>query len=158
MKYFCPDCGKTTQYNFELPRFCSACGINLSTRSREPVVPTTNITSTVVNAPAQESNYSVSTNPVDQSVPEEILSNKNELTLSEDIHQQGRFKNVKASFTVDVEQSRGESFSDLMGGDSESSGPSHQMDLPASNTRPKQTREEVLAEFAREAGPTRKSE
>ena len=32
MKYFCSKCGKTTEYNFELPKFCSCCGQSFASK------------------------------------------------------------------------------------------------------------------------------
>ena len=113
-----------------------------------------NTTSTIVSPPTPAADFSVSTNPVDQSLPEENLNNKNELTLKEEISPRKSFKDVKASFTIDMSAPKGDSFGDIMG----EGGNGAPVQPPLGDRPPAQTKEEVLAEFAREAGLTRKPE
>jgi hypothetical protein len=136
MKYFCSKCGKTTPYNFELPKFCSCCGESFASKP----------TSTKV-----EDNRNKFLNEL------KLKKNTNSLTMREDITEietessyiAGHFKNVKPSFKVDVYKNKGESFESLL------ENPSRPIEIdekPSINTK---TREEILAEFQKEAGSLR---
>lgn len=131
MKYFCSKCGKTTQYSFEMPKFCAFCGQSFA-------------------------NQSASKETIDK-------GNKflNELKLKKNIHpmevEEGfydsesdiNFKKIKPSFKVDVYQSKGESFGSLI------DNPSAPIEVQNQYSPETKTREEILAEFRREAGSLR---
>jgi hypothetical protein len=135
MKYFCSKCGKTTQYNFELPKFCAFCGQSFANKS----VP--NETIEKRNKFLNELKLKKNINPIDI---EEVDTGMLESSLD--------FKKIKPSFKVDVYQPKGESFGSLI------DNPSSPIEIEKQNNREIKTREEILAEFQREAGSLRRNE
>ena len=134
MKYFCSKCGKTTEYNFELPKFCSCCGQAFASK---PVVKQASKTEKFLN---------------------ELKLKKNVNRYDEEVYDEERiptidFKKVKASFKLDVYQSRGESFGSLI------DNPSQKIDFVQDNpNNEKKTKEQILKEFQKEAGLSRNQE
>jgi ribosomal protein L37E len=133
MKYFCSKCGKTTQYNFELPKFCSSCGQSFASKP-EPV--------------EAEDKRNKFLNEL------KLKKNINSLTMREDIAEietqisylAGHFKKVKPSFKVDVYKSKGESFGSLL------ENPSKPIEQNEDYSAQTKSKEEILAEFQKEAG------
>jgi len=134
MKYFCSKCGKTTEYNFELPKFCSCCGQAFASK---PVVKQESKTEKFLN---------------------ELKLKKNVNRYDEDVYDEEEiptidFKKVKASFKLDVYQSKGESFGSLI------NNPSQKIDFVQENpNNEKKTKEQILKEFQKEAGLSRNQE
>jgi len=131
MKYFCSKCGKTTQYNFELPKFCSSCGQSFASKSSP------------IKAENQRDKFL-----------NELKLKKNINSIDEDenvsiVESNINFKKVKPSFKVDVYQSKGESFGSLI------DNPSAPVEVQNQHSPKTKTREEILAEFQREAGSLR---
>jgi hypothetical protein len=96
MKYFCSKCGKTTLYNFDLPKFCSFCGQSFASKS----VP--------VEADDKRNKFL-----------NELKLKKNVNTYEEESYGEDEipnidFKKVKASFKLDLYQPKGESFGSLI--------------------------------------------
>ena len=134
MKYFCSKCGKTTEYNFELPKFCSCCGQAFASK---PVVKQESKTEKFLN---------------------ELKLKKNVNRYDEEVYNEEEvpsidFKKVKASFKLDVYQSKGESFGSLI------DNPSQKIDFVQENPNNVQkTKEQILKEFQKEAGLSRNQE
>ena len=134
MKYFCSKCGKTTEYNFELPKFCSCCGQAFASKS---VVKQESKTEKFLNELKLKKNV----NRYD----EEVYDEEEIPTID--------FKKVKASFKLDVYQSKGESFGSLI------DNPSQKIDFVQENpNNVKKTKEQILKEFQKEAGLSRNQE
>ncbi len=135
MKYFCSKCGKTTQYNLELPKFCAFCGQSFASQTASP--------------------------------QREDKKNRflNELKLKKNINEYPEglpvddkipnidFKKVKASFTLDIHQPKGESFGSLI------DNPSKPVEFVQENIiGKKKTKDQILKEFQKEAGVSRNQE
>lgn len=133
MKYFCSKCGKTTQYSFEMPKFCAFCGQSFANKSISTDADDKR------NKFLNELKLKKNINPVD------IVEEDNEKILESNIN----FKNIKPSFKVDVYQSKGESFGSLL------ENPSEPLQIENNNSTQSKSREEILAEFQREAGSLR---
>ena len=134
MKYFCSKCGKTTEYNFELPKFCSCCGQAFASK---PVVKQESKTEKFLNELKLKKNI----NRYD----EEAYGEEEIPTID--------FKKVKASFKLDIYQSKGESFGSLI------DNPSQKIDFVQDNPKnEKKTKEQILKEFQKEAGLSRNQE
>jgi hypothetical protein len=134
MKYFCSKCGKTTEYNFELPKFCSCCGQAFASK---PVVKQESKTEKFLNELKLKKNV----NRYD----EEAYGEEEIPTID--------FKKVKASFKLDIYQSKGESFGSLI------DNPSQKIDFTQENpNNEKKTKEQILKEFQKEAGLSRNQE
>ena len=134
MKYFCSKCGKTTEYNFELPKFCSCCGQAFASK---PVVKQESKTEKFLNELKLKKNI----NRYD----EEAYGEEEIPTID--------FKKVKASFKLDLYQSKGESFGSLI------DNPSQKIDFVQENpNNEKKTKEQILKEFQKEAGLSRNQE
>lgn len=131
MKYFCSKCGKTTQYNFELPKFCSFCGLSFA------------------------SNIANKQPPKTEKFLNELKLKKNINQETEDLYIDDQipnidFKKVKASFKLDIYKPKGESFGSLI------DNPSQKIDFVQDNvTNQKKTKEQILTEFQKEAGLSR---
>ena len=136
MKYFCSKCGKTTQYSFEMPKFCAFCGQSFAGKSASVEADDKR------NKFLNELKLKKNTNPVAVNILEE---DDNIEILESNIN----FKNIKPSFKVDVYQSKGESFGSLL------ENPSEPLQIENSNPTQSKSREEILAEFQREAGSLR---
>lgn len=87
MKYFCSKCGKTTQYNLELPKFCSNCGRSFNTKINN-----------------NELKLKEKTNTIEEN--EEILDDENFNNIN--------FKKIKPSFKVNVYKSPNDTFGSLI--------------------------------------------
>jgi hypothetical protein len=133
MKYFCSKCGKTTQYSFEMPKFCAFCGQSFANK------PTSKEVEEKGNKFLNELKLKKNINPVDIAEEEDV----------EILESNINFKNIKPSFKVDVYQSKGESFGSLL------ENPSEPIKIENSNQTQSKSREEILAEFQREAGSLR---
>jgi len=134
MKYFCSKCGKTTEYNFELPKFCSCCGQAFASK---PVVKQESKTEKFLNELKLKKNV----NRYD----EEVYDEEEISTID--------FKKVKASFKLDLYQSKGESLGSLI------DNPSQKIDFVQDNPKnEKKTKEQILKEFQKEAGLSRNQE
>lgn len=132
MKYFCSKCGKTTQYSFEMPKFCAFCGQSFASKSVSAK------TEEKRNKFLNELKLKKNINPVEIEEEESYISESNI-----------DFKKVKPSFQVDVYQSKGESFGSLI------DNPSAPIEVQNQNSPETKTKEEILAEFQREAGSLR---
>jgi hypothetical protein len=128
MKYFCSKCGKTTQYSFEMPKFCAFCGQSFANK---PAIKQ-------VEDKLNELKLKKNINPID--IEEDDLD-----TIESNIN----FKKIKPSFKIDVYQSKGESFGSLI------ENPSEPILIENNNQTQSKSREEILAEFQREAGSLR---
>jgi hypothetical protein len=134
MKYFCSKCGKTTEYNFELPKFCSCCGQAFASK---PVVKQESKTEKFLNELKLKKN----------------VNRYDEETYDEEEIPTIDFKKVKASFKLDLYQSKGESFGSLI------DNPSQKIDFVQDNPKnEKKTKEQILKEFQKEAGLSRNQE
>jgi hypothetical protein len=132
MKYFCSKCGKTTQYSFEMPKFCAFCGQSFANK------PATKQAEDKRNKFLNELKLKKNINPIEVEDDESSI-------LESNID----FKKIKPSFKVDVYQSKGESFGSLIDNPSEPIAINNQSDIHT------KTKEEILAEFQREAGSLR---
>jgi hypothetical protein len=130
MKYFCSKCGKTTQYNFELPKFCAFCGQSFVNNKSKPIEKTDKF--------LNELKLKKNINSVE-------IDNENYDTVEHNIN----FKKIKPSFKVDVYQPKGESFGSLI------DNPSAPIEINNKNNIQLKTREEILAEFQKEASSLR---
>ena len=133
MKYFCSKCGKTTQYSFEMPKFCAFCGQSFANKPASKEVEEKG------NKFLNELKLKKNINPIDITEEEDI----------EILESNINFKNIKPSFKVDVYQSKGESFGSLL------ENPSEPIKIENSNQTQSKSKEEILAEFQREAGSLR---
>jgi len=132
MKYFCSKCGKTTQYGFELPKFCAFCGQSF--------------TSQTASAQAEEKkNKFLNELKLKKNINSVEIDDENYDIVESNIN----FKKIKPSFKLDVYQSKGESFGSLI------DNPSAPIEINNQNSVQTKTREEILAEFQREAGSLR---
>lgn len=132
MKYFCSKCGKTTQYSFEIPKFCSSCGESFASKS--------------ASAHAEEQrNKFLNELKLKKNINSVEVDNENYSQLENNIN----FKKIKPSFKVDVYQSKGESFGSLIENPTKPIENNYQNDIPS------KTKEEILAEFQKEAGSLR---
>jgi len=132
MKYFCSKCGKTTQYTFEIPSFCAFCGQSFANKA--PSIQAEERGSKFLNELKLKKNI----NPIEiEEDPLEIIESNID------------FKKVKPSFKVDIYQSKGESFGSLL------ENPSELIKSENENQIKRKTKEEILAEFQREAGSLR---
>jgi hypothetical protein len=136
MKYFCSKCGKTTQYNFELPKFCSSCGQSFASKS-SPIK-----AEDQRNKFLNELKLKKNINPIKI---EDDFEDTEEYYVESNID----FKKIKPSFKVDLYKSKGESFGSLI------ENPSKPIDMANDIQNEQKTREEILAEFQREAGSLR---
>ena len=132
MKYFCSKCGKTTQYSFEMPKFCAFCGQSFANQ-----LPTKQ---------AEDKR--------DKFLNElKLKKNINPINIEEDnteiIESNINFKKLKPSFKVDVYQNKGESFGSLL------EHPSEPINIEQNNIIKSKSKEEILAEFQKEAGSLR---
>jgi len=134
MKYFCSKCGKTTVYTFELPKFCSFCGESFASKSPPKTTPKTEKFLNELKL-HKNTNYNDIDNGLDEESP----------------HLD--FKNVKASFKLDVYKPKGESFGSLI------DNPSKPVDFEqGQQPNIKKTKEQILQEFQQEAGLFRNQE
>ena len=132
MKYFCSKCGKTTQYGFELPKFCAFCGQSFASKSS--------------SAQAEDNrNKFLNELKLKKNINSTEISDENYDTVENNID----FKKIKPSFKVDVYQSKGESLGSLI------DNPSAPTEVSDQNNIQTKTEEEILAEFQREAGSLR---
>jgi hypothetical protein len=132
MKYFCSKCGKTTQYNFELPKFCAFCGQSFA--SKPSCTPVEDKRNKFLNELKLKKN--INSVEVDDESYDTIDSNID-------------FKKIKPSFKVDVYQPKGESFGSLI------DNPSSPIEINNQNNIQTKTKEEILSEFQKEAGSLR---
>jgi len=132
MKYFCSKCGKTTQYNFELPKFCAFCGQSFASKSSS--TPVEDKRNKFLNELKLKKN--INSIEIDDESYDTIVSNID-------------FKKIKPSFKIDVYQSKGESFGSLI------DNPSAPIEINNQNNIQTKTKEEILSEFQKEAGSLR---
>jgi len=136
MKYFCSKCGKTTQYNFELPKFCSSCGQSFANK------PSSLKAEEQKNKFLNELKLKKNINPIKI---EDDFEDTEDYYVNSNID----FKKIKPSFKVDVYKNKGESFGSLI------ENPSKPIDMVNNIQNEQKTSEEILAEFQREAGSLR---
>lgn len=136
MKYFCSKCGKTTQYNFELPNFCSSCGQSFASKS--PPIKSEEQRNKFLNELKLKKNI----NPLKI---QGDLEDAEEYSVESNID----FKKIKPSFKVDVYKNPGESFGSII------ENPSKPVDIEPDTPQKPKTRQEILAEFQKEAGSLR---
>jgi hypothetical protein len=132
MKYFCSKCGKTTQYGFELPKFCAFCGQSFASQTVSPRA-------------EEKKNKFLNELKLKKNINSAEINNENYDTVESNIN----FKKIKPSFKVDVYQSKGESFGSLI------DNPSAPIEINNQNDVQTKTKEEILAEFQKEAGSLR---
>jgi hypothetical protein len=132
MKYFCSKCGKTTQYGFELPKFCAFCGQSFASKTSSTPV---------------EDKRNKFLNEL------KLKKNINSIEINDEsydaIDSNIDFKKIKPSFKVDVYQPKGESFGSLI------DNPSSPIEVNNQNNIETKTKEEILSEFQKEAGSLR---
>jgi hypothetical protein len=134
MKYFCSKCGKTTLYNFDLPKFCSFCGQSFASKTVTTQGSKTERFLNELKLKKNVNNY------------EEESYGENEIPNID-------FKKVKASFKLDLYQPKGESFGSII------DNPSQQVEVVQENIPgKKKTKEQILKEFQKEAGLSRNQE
>jgi hypothetical protein len=134
MKYFCSKCGKTTQYSFDLPKFCAFCGQSFASNTVSKPTPKTERFLNELKLKKNVNNYE------EESYGEDEIPNID-------------FKKVKASFKLDLYQPKGESFGSLI------DNPSQQVEFVQENIPgEKKTKEQILKEFQKEAGLSRNQE
>jgi hypothetical protein len=132
MKYFCSKCGKTTQYGFELPKFCAFCGQSFASKSS--------------SAPVEDKrNKFLNELKLKKNINSIEIDDESYDTVESNID----FKKIKPSFKVDVYQSKGESFGSLI------DNPSSPIEVNNQNNIQTKTKEEILSEFQKEAGSLR---
>jgi hypothetical protein len=132
MKYFCSKCGKTTQYNFELPKFCAFCGQSFASKSS--------------SAPVEDKrNKFLNELKLKKNINSIEISDESYDAIDSNID----FKKIKPSFKVDVYQPKGESFGSLI------DNPSSPIEINNQNNIQTKTKEEILSEFQKEAGSLR---
>jgi hypothetical protein len=132
MKYFCSKCGKTTQYNFELPKFCAFCGQSFASKSS--------------SAPVEDKrNKFLNELKLKKNINSVEVDDESYDTIDSNID----FKKIKPSFKVDVYQPKGESFGSLI------DNPSSPIEVNNQNNIQTKTKEEILSEFQKEAGSLR---
>jgi hypothetical protein len=132
MKYFCSKCGKTTAYNLELPKFCSACGQSFANVLSKSIP--TNIYKNELKLKDnkyQEDNY-IESNEVNTHI---------------------NFKNIKPAFKINIYKSNNETFGSLIDNPSK---PLENNNIQVNNIN--RSNEEILEEFQREAGCLRSNE
>lgn len=140
MKYFCSKCGKTTQYSFELPKFCAFCG---QAFGNKPASTETEDKGTKFLNELKSKKIKSSYKPDIEEVDE---------IENEDIHNLD-FKKVKAKYTLNIFQPKQESFGDLIDNPSRPSEENHIISHSSIKTK-----EEILLEFQNEAGSVRNKE
>jgi hypothetical protein len=139
MKYFCSKCGKTTQYSFEMPKFCAFCGQSFANKSASKEAEEKG------NKFLNELKLKKNINPIN--IEDDILYNSESTDAGDyKVHD---FKKIKPSFKVDVYQNKGESFGSIL------ENPSEPIKIENNNQTQSKSREEILAEFQREAGSLR---
>jgi hypothetical protein len=132
MKYFCSKCGKTTQYNFELPKFCAFCGQSFASKSS--------------SAPVEDKrNKFLNELKLKKNINSVEVDDESYDTIDSNID----FKKIKPSFKLDVYQPKGESFGSLI------DNPSSPIEINNQNNIQTKTKEEILSEFQKEAGSLR---
>jgi hypothetical protein len=132
MKYFCSKCGKTTQYGFELPKFCAFCGQSFASQTVSPRA-------------EEKKNKFLNELKLKKNINSAEINDENYDTVESNIN----FKKIKPSFKVDVYQPKGESFGSLI------DNPSAPIEINNQNDVQTKTKEEILAEFKKEAGSLR---
>jgi DNA-directed RNA polymerase subunit RPC12/RpoP len=132
MKYFCSKCGKTTQYNFELPKFCSFCGQSFATKQ--------------ASTEAEENrNKFLNELKLKKNINSFDLEDETSYVSESNIN----FKQIKPSFKVDVYQNKGESLGSLL------ENPSKPIEMNKNSPVNTKSREKILEEFQKEAGSLR---
>jgi hypothetical protein len=132
MKYFCSKCGKTTQYGFELPKFCAFCGQSFASKSS--------------SAPVEDKrNKFLNELKLKKNINSIEINDESYDAIDSNID----FKKIKPSFKVDVYQPKGESFGSLI------DNPSAPIEVNNQNNIQTKTKEEILSEFQKEAGSLR---
>lgn len=132
MKYFCSKCGKTTTYNLELPKFCSACGQSFASVSTKSIP--TNINKNELKF--KQNKYK-----------EECYLEAN------DVNPNVNFKNIKPAFKVDIYKPTNETLGSLIDNPSK---PSENNNIEFNNIN--RSHDEILAEFHKEAGALRSNQ
>jgi len=132
MKYFCSKCGKTTGYNLELPKFCSACGQSFAS------VPSKSIPTNIYKneLKLKENKYK-----------------EDDYVEANEVNPNINFKNIKPAFKIDLYKPPNETFGSLVDNPSK---PIEHNDIQFNNIN--RSSEEILAEFQREAGSLRSNE
>lgn len=173
MKHFCGSCGKPTIYNIALPKFCSECGQSFSgspsinsavTKVKKIVEPIKSVEEKKKEIDIKDKKARLGASggfkiELNNNNNSNLDSNYDEDSYSDDIDSESfdtsKFKNVKASFTVQSFQNKGESFENLI---AQSASSNYKPENTPINTDFIQQRssEEILAEFQREAGSMRR--
>ena len=132
MKYFCSKCGKTTVYNLDLPKFCSACGQSFASVSSQPIQ---------ANIYKNELKFKENKHQEEDSIEDnEVNPNIN-------------FKNIKPAFKIDLYKPSNETFGSLIDNPSK---PLEVNSIQSDNIN--KSHDQILAEFQREAGSLRANE
>jgi hypothetical protein len=132
MKYFCSKCGKTTQYGFELPKFCAFCGQSFASKTSSTPV-------------EDKRNKFLNELKLKKNINSIEIDDESYDTIDSNID----FKKIKPSFKIDVYQPKGESFGSLI------DNPSSPIEINNQNNIQTKTKEEILSEFQKEAGSLR---
>jgi predicted nucleic acid-binding Zn-ribbon protein len=147
MKYFCSKCGKTTQYSFELPKFCAFCGQSFLNKSSS------------IEAEENRTKFlnelKLKKNINSRNIEDDILYNAEYNPTDQDSNEYkiNNFKNIKPSFKLNIYKNQGESFGSLI------DNPHKPMDIDENiNHNVAKTKQEILEEFKKEAGSLREKE
>jgi len=143
MKYFCSKCGKTTAYNFELPKFCSACGQSFASTTTKSVP--TNINKNELKF--KQNNKQIN-------IEDDILYNSEGHNLDNDQYKiAANFKNIKPAFKIDLYKPIQETVGSLL------ENPSKPIENIKSEVNTiNRSDVDILEEFKREAGSLRQNE
>ena len=131
MKYFCSKCGKTTQYSFEMPKFCAFCGQSFANK------PATQHVENQRDKFLNELKLKKNINPTNEDENVSIVENNI------------NFKQVKAKYKLDIYKNKGESFGDLI------DNPQQLLEPSIEKSNISKSTEEILQEFQSEAGSLR---
>jgi ribosomal protein L37E len=150
MKYFCSKCGKTTAYNLELPKFCSACGQSFASTSR-----TSSVSSKSIPTNVNKNELKFKENINSRNIEDDILYNSEYTPIPNEsqVIKTRNFKNIKPAFKIDLYKPSNETFGSLIDNPSK---PLENNDIQFNNIN--KSHDEILTEFQREAGSLRQNE
>jgi hypothetical protein len=138
MKYFCSKCGKTTQYGFEMPKFCAFCGQSFA------------------NKPASvetddKRNKFLKELKLKKNINQYIDDDDTDRSIGEDPNID--YKSIKAKFKLDIYSPKGESFGNLI------DSPMQPSERPSKNNiNIQKTSEQILEDFKKESSSSRNKE
>lgn len=137
MKYFCSKCGKTTQYNFELPKFCAFCGQSFANKLESQ------------QSETQRSKF-LNELKLKKNINQNDYEDNEEDTQEENPNI--NFKSLKAKYKLDIYNPKGESFGALI------DNPAQPMEKFNNDSYSQKTSEQILEEFKKESASIRNKE